>query len=89
MTTLWISGGFKGDLTQIRTDALLEAVFDTLEMLEAIPTLGSTNVPTSIKEKHGSNVRKLVVGPFDVIYEYDKSDDHIKVAGLVYQRMAR
>lgn len=89
MTALLFSEGFKSDLAQIETNELLNAVFETLELLETIPTLGSKNLPQSVIACYRYSVRKLIVGPFDIIYEFDEEKDIIRVAGLIHQRMAR
>lgn len=88
MPKILISEGFKCDLLKIETDRMFEAVLGALDLLETIPAAGSRNVPVSIRHRHGNAVRKLVVGPFDVIYRYDEEADVVYVAGLLHQREA-
>lgn len=88
MPSMLISDGFKRDLLKIETDRMFEAALGSLDLLEIMPTAGSRNVPVSVRERCDGAVRKLVVGPFDVVYRYDEEVDTVYVVGLLRQREA-
>lgn len=60
-----------------------------LSMIETFPESGSAQLPDSIFEEFGPNVRKCALTPFDVIYRYEAGEDTVYVLGLVHQRFAR
>ena len=66
-----------------------DEIFDKNDLLSDFPDLGSANVPESIRLRFGGSVRKLMVHPFDVVYEYDRASDRVNVFGLAHQRAAR
>lgn len=74
---------FVNDASDIRTDRVLDYVYRALRNLESFPQMGSTDVPRSIVREFGEGVRKYVVAPFDLIYEYNESSDVVLVYGLV------
>lgn len=49
--------------------------------------MGSTNLPRSIAEKYGPDVRKLVVTPFLVFYKLLPAD-RVLVLGVMHNRAA-
>ena len=55
--------------------------------MAVIPEMGSTNLPQSISEKYGPDVRKLVVSPFLVLYKLLDSD-RVLVLGVMHNRAA-
>lgn len=77
---------FVQDAAVIWSPRIRENLRSSLESIETFPELGSGLVPQSIKQEFGDNVRKLVVGPFDLVYEYDKDQDHVMIYGLIPQR---
>ena len=74
---------FVNDASDIRSDRVLDHVYGALRNLESFPQMGSTDVPRSIVREFGEGVRKYVVVPFDLIYEYNESSDVVLVYGLV------
>lgn len=86
MATLDFSEGFVDDLAEVSSERVREAVYAVLAPLAALPNYGSPDIPLSVKRKFGSNVRKLVVAPYDIIYTYDEETDVVRVHGLVPQR---
>ena len=79
---------FAKDFAIIELEGKRNEVIECIERLAVLPIIGSRNLPKSIEEKYGSNVRKLVVKPFDAIYEYNEKDNEIRVYGLVPAKMA-
>jgi len=49
--------------------------------------MGSTNLPASIVEKYGCDVRKFVVSPFLVLYKL-LEDDRVLILGVMHNRAA-
>ena len=49
--------------------------------------MGSTNLPRSIAEKYGPDVRKFVVSPFLVLYKL-LDGDRVLVFGVMHNRAA-
>lgn len=88
MTTLNYSESFVEDVSQIYSLNIINRIEDAMSSIEAFPHLGSANIATSIRAKYGDSVRKLVVAPYDIIYEYNEMDDVVEVLGLVHFRQA-
>ena len=74
---------FVNDASDIRSDRVLDHVYRALRNLESFPQMGSTDVPRSIVREFGEGVRKYVVAPFDLVYEYNEGTDVVLVYGLV------
>ncbi len=51
--------------------------------------MGSANLPDSIRELFGEDVRKLSVAPFLVLYKVLPESEDVLVLGMVMQRQAR
>ncbi len=79
---------FIDDARSIRLAKKRQEVRHRIEQLADFPELGSPNLPASIVERYGANVRKLVVNPFIVVYEIDWEADAIDVLALIHQRAA-
>ena len=89
MPRLEYSERFAEDLARV-TSAKAEArVYAALDNVEAFGEFGSRVVPDSIRRDFGEGVRKVVVGPFDLVYTYYPDDGLARVEALVYQRAAR
>jgi len=70
-----------------------EKVYDHItriiqETLPLIPITGNNDLPVSISEKFGENVRRVFVRPFLIIYEYDETSQKVYVYGLMHERQA-
>ena len=81
--------GFLDDASYIYSSRVQENLANALSAIEAFPCVGSRAVPTSVKERFGDDVLKVVVKPFDLIYEYLEEADASVVYGLVPFRAAR
>ena len=88
MARLVYADAFIEDMTAVELSSKRDEIFDKIDLLSDFPDLGSANIPTSIRLRFGSSVRKLVVSPFDVVYEHDQASDSVNVLGLVHQRAA-
>ena len=88
MAEIVYTDAFIEDMLSVQLEGKRDEVFQRVDLLSSFPELGSANIPDSITRRHGDNVRKLVVNPFDVIYEYSPDEDTVYVLGLVHQRAA-
>lgn len=80
---------FVGDAAGIWPDRAYDYAHRAVRMLESFPEMGSTDVPPSIVREFGEGVRKCVIAPFDLVYEYDEQSDVVYVYALVPCRQAR
>ena len=88
MARLVYADAFIEDMTAVELSSKRDEIFDKIDLLSDFPDLGSANIPTSIRLRFGNSVRKLVISPFDVVYEYDQASDSVNILGLVHQRAA-
>ena len=83
MPKVQLTERFVEDASAIWSDRVLAHVNRVVRLLESFPLMGSTDVPQSIIREFGTNVRKCVIAPFDLVYEYDELHDTVAVYGLV------
>lgn len=55
-----------------------------LQLISVMPGVGSSLVADSVRVAYGQNVLKMLVGPYQIIYEFDRSKDTVYVYGLLY-----
>lgn len=67
---------------------VLNEIEQKIMALEMLPKLGSHDLPTSIQEQFGTEVRRIVCSPFLIIYEYFEDDDLAVVYELMHARQA-
>ena len=87
MAKLVYSNAFIEDMTAVELASKRDEIFDRIDLLSDFPDLGSTNIPESIRSRFGTSVRKLVIAPFDVVYEYDQTTESVNILGLMHQRI--
>lgn len=88
MPRLEYSQRFADDLARV-TSAKVEAqVYRVLDNIEAFPDIGSMLLPESIRSEFGKGIRKVVVGPFDLVYTFYPDRDLVRVEALIHQRSA-
>ena len=80
---------FIEDASSIRLDSKRREVRRRIEQLLDFPEIGSANLPDSIVKRFGSDVRKLIIDPFIVVYEFDRTADAVNILALIHQRAAR
>jgi hypothetical protein len=51
--------------------------------------MGSPDVPPSIRKEFGGGILKIVVAPFDLVYEYEPKEDRVIIYALVPCAQAR
>ena len=79
---------FARDYMDVKLESKQNEIIKAIDLLSELPELGSRNLAEYIVHTYGTGVRKLVVNPFDVIYEYDEGDDEVRVLALLHQRAA-
>ena len=88
MAEVRISEGFEEDLGIVLSDKVLDDILRVIEILPTIPSMGSTDVAAALAYEYGEGVRKIPVGPFDIVTFYEDEADRVTVLGLVHQRAA-
>ena len=89
MTRMVYAQRFVDDVAQITSDRVYGSLRRTMAAIEAFPRIGSSDVPESVRTLFGDRVRKAVVNPFDVVYEYDDQDDTVLVYALIACKRAK
>ena len=87
MAEVLYADSFFDEMAQVETKRVRDNILDATELLAVIPEMGSTNLPKSISEKYGPDVRKLVVPPFLVLYKL-LDDNRVLVLGVMHNRAA-
>lgn len=89
MAEIVFTEGFLADAAIVEREEKLDEILGTIELLEDTPEIGSAILPASIRRRYGSQVRKLVVRPFDIIYDYLPKEGAVVILALIHQRGAR
>lgn len=76
--------GFIRKRSTIWSKRVGENVDNMLRTIEQMPGVGSSILPQSIRESFGPHVRKAVVSPYEIVYEYDEAGDVVYVYDLLY-----
>ncbi len=84
MSRLVVSNTYIRKRGSLWSERIGNNVDDMLRTIEQMPGVGSSLLPSSIVEEFGSNVLKAVVSPYEIIYEYDDSEDIVYVYDLLY-----
>ena len=88
MPKLEYSERFAEDLAAVPSARVEERFFRALDGIEMFGGLGSRDVPKSINERFGGDVRKVTVNSFDLVYTFYPQIDLVRVEALVHQRTA-
>lgn len=88
MPELEYSERFAEDLAAMTSARVEERIFRALDGIEMFGGLGSRDVPKSISERFGGDVRKVTVNSFDLVYTFYPQKDLVRVEALVHQRTA-
>ena len=88
MPELEYSERFAEDLAAVTSARVEERIFRALDGIEMFGGLGSRDVPKSISERFGRDVRKVTVNSFDLVYTFYPQKDLVRVEALVHQRAA-
>ena len=79
---------FAEELAMATSARVEERIFRVLDGIEVFGGLGSRDVPRSISERFGGDVRKVTVNSFDLVYTFYPQKDLVRVEALVHQRTA-
>ena len=88
MSRMVYTEGFLDDAAAVWSGQVRDRLGRMLAAIEAFPEIGSRDNPASLRAQYGDGIRKAVVEPFDLIYEYDSKTDSVIVCGLVHFRAA-
>lgn len=88
MPELEYSERFAEDLAAVTSARVEERIFRALDGIEMFGGLGSRDVPKSISERFGGDVRKVTVNSFDLVYTFYPQKDLVRAEALVHQRTA-
>lgn len=88
MSRMVYTEGFLDDAAAVWSGQVRDRLGRMLAAIEAFPEIGSRDIPASLRAQYGDGIRKAVVEPFDLIYEYDSKTDSVIVYGLVHFRAA-
>lgn len=88
MAKLIILPSFFEDTDYVHSMDKLDEILDAVASLESFPNRGSNLLSDSIISQYGNGVKKLIVNPFDVIYEYLENEDTVLVHALLHQKAA-
>lgn len=89
MSRMVYTDGFLDDAAAVWSEQVRDRLVRMLAAIETFPEIGSRNIPLSLRTQYGDGIRKAVVEPFDLIYEYDSETDTVIVYGLVHFRAVR
>lgn len=89
MTRIVFSPRFAKELAAVTSSQVENRIYNTLEIIEAMPTIGSSIIPKIIRAEFGEGILKMVVDPFDIFYEYFPEQKIVYVYTLILQRQAR
>ncbi|MBQ9067553.1 MAG: type II toxin-antitoxin system RelE/ParE family toxin [Eggerthellaceae bacterium] len=68
---------------QLSSPRLRDHVDAMLRTIELMPGVGSSLVEPSLKSRYGNNIYKALVGPYLIVYEYDREQDTVLVYDLI------
>lgn len=88
MAEIVFTEGFMADAAVVQLESKMDEILDRIALLESSPELGASILPASIRRRYGPQARKLVVRPFDIIYDYLPAEDCVVVLTLIHQRGA-
>ena len=89
MPKIEFSEKFVSDFAVITSTKLEQRILSNLDNIEMFAEYGSPNLPASIKEKFGGDIRKIAVNPFDLIYTYYADSDLCRIEALIHQKSAQ
>lgn len=89
MASIVFTEGFMDDVAIVEREEKLDEILDAISILEDSPEIGSAILSESLQRRFGPQVRKLIVRPFDIIYDYLPKEDAVVILTLVHQRGAR
>lgn len=86
MASIVATQRFVEDLAEVWSERIVQDVTRAVQAIATFPRIGSSGIAPSISEEFGKDVMKVLVDPFDLIYEYDEVTDTVYLYGLVHGR---
>lgn len=62
---------FIQNLSCIYSERVLDQIHSLVSILPQNPEIGSSNVRNSLENRYGTNIRKLAVSTFVIVYRFD------------------
>lgn len=84
MARLVFDDEFIREWSSVTSQEVSEKIDRMLQLIESMPGVGSSITADSIRHAYGPQVRKALVGPYQIIYDYDHRTDTVYVYGLLY-----
>ncbi|MGN0286678.1 MAG: type II toxin-antitoxin system RelE/ParE family toxin [Atopobiaceae bacterium] len=78
---------FEDQLIQIGSLCLVDRVSQIEELLATMPRMGSSLLRPSLTDRFGPGIRKIVVGPYDIIYRY--TEGRVIMLAVISARIVR
>lgn len=72
-----LSAQFLGRLCEVESDAIVDKVDKSLHLLKTFPEMGSLIKRPALEDRYGVDARKLVIGPYLVIYAFVGDEVHV------------
>ena len=83
------SDEFSENVSLIESNDVLLRLDQQLELLEAFPTMGSSDVRPSLTAQFGHGLRKFPSPPHVIVYRYLEERDRLEFLALVPARRIR
>ncbi len=80
---------FLEEWARVRSEAASKRIERMLELIASMPDVGSAITADSLRVAYGNNLLKALVDPYQIIYEYDRSQNTVFVYGLLYSPTVR
>ncbi len=84
MAEVIVYRGFLKSRSEVQSERIRKRIDAMLKTIEATPGVGSALVADSIRLAFGNNIRKALVLPYEIIYEYDPPSDTVYIYALLY-----
>ncbi len=80
---------FVDHVAAVYSDRVLEELAKAVDAIVSFPEIGSSNVRQSLVERFGAGIRKMPVGPFVIIYRYQKGADLLEFIAMPYGALVK
>ena len=84
MASIGYSENFLNKRADVLSDRTLSQIDCMLRTIEFMPGVGSSLVSESLTSRYGSDILKVLVSPYLILYRYDRDTDTVSVYDLVY-----
>ena len=84
MASIGYSENFLSKRADVPSDRVLDKIDYMLHTIELMPGVGSSLVSEGLVSRYGSDILKVIVGPYLILYSYDRATDTVSVHDLIY-----